>query len=71
MDKHTIKCVGEDSRLLNNVPVNQLKRSEEGINKRINSIARTSLMKKSDYIKLGENFQKGLLYCLYDDEVST
>lgn len=71
MDKHTIKCVGEDSRLLNNVPVTQLKRSEEHINKRINSIARTSLMKKSDYEKLGENFQKGLLYCLYDDEVST
>lgn len=72
MDKHTIKCVGEDSRLLNNVPVTPLKRCEEGINKRINSISRTPLMKKSEYKSLGDNIQKGVLYCLYDDdEVST
>ena len=71
MGKHTIKCVGEDSRLLNNIQIDNVKRSEEHINKRINSISRTPLMKKSEYKALGNGFKKGVLYCLYDDEVST
>lgn len=70
--KHTLKCLGEDTRTVGGLGVTDTLRLEEHVNQRINAISRTPLMKKSEYKSLGNNIQKGVLYCLYDDdEVST
>jgi hypothetical protein len=66
--EHTIKCVGDDSRTVGGVGVTETLRLEEHINQRINSISRTPLMSKSQYEALGNNYQKGVLYCLCEDE---
>lgn len=66
--EHILKCIGDDSRTVGGVGITDTLRLEEHVNQRINSISRTPLMGKSEYEELGDDYQKGVLYCLYDDD---
>ena len=66
--QHTLKCIGEDGRTVGGIGITDTLRLEEHLNRRINSVSRTPLMKKSEYQALGDNWEKNVLYCLCDDE---